>query len=134
MTKLTERIDGTRTHLARESTMLVSRTRRAGDSLARAMREEAKEWQGYLETGRDTLEKELRALSKPHGVERATLRLADSALARAHATVHARLGRLDRELTRTPSRKKAKARPAAKASKSVRPASRRGASSEPQTA
>lgn len=134
MTKLTERIDGTRAHLTRESSMLVSRTRRASDSLTKALRDEAREWRGYLETGRETLQKEIAALSGPHGLERATLRLADGALARAHATVHARLGRLERELSRPAARKKTKARPAAKAPRS-RPASRRtAAQSEPQAA
>jgi hypothetical protein len=137
MAKLTERIDDTRTHLARESSVLVSRTRRAGNGLARALKQEADEWRGYFETGRSTIEKEIAALTAPSGIERATLRLADRALAQAHATVHARLGRLERELSRaTASKKKTKARPSAKATRASRPPSRRlvNAPSEPQAA
>jgi hypothetical protein len=125
MAKLTDRIDDTRTHLTRESSMLVSRTRRAGTGLVRAVREEAREWRVYLETGRDAVQKEIAALSAPHGIERASLRLADDVLARAHATVHARLGRLERELTRPASKKRTKARPSAKASRAGRNPSRR---------
>src|SRR5688572_18350229 len=84
MAKLTERIDDTRTHLARESSVLVSRTRRAGNGLARAIKQEADEWRGYPEAGRDPVQKELAALSAPRGLERAGLRLADEALTRAH--------------------------------------------------
>ncbi len=112
MAKLAERIVGTRAHLTREGSMLVSRTRRAGEVLVRALEQEANDWRTYLETRSSALEDELRALSQPRGLERATLRLADETLARAHGVVRARLGRLERELAR-PARRKA--RPSAKA-------------------
>ncbi len=121
MATLIERIDDTRSHLARESLALVSRTRRAGDGLAKAVSNEALDWQLYLAARRDAVRAEVARLAAPRGVERAALRLADGALARAHETVHARLGRIERELARASSltkpAPKKKARPAAKRSR-----------------
>ena len=120
MTTLIERIDDTRSHLTRESLALVTRTRRAGDGLAKAVVGEASEWQTYFVTQRDVVRTEVARLSSPRGIERAALRLADGALARAHETVHARLARIERELSRVSSKTKTKkVRPSARSSAKV---------------
>ena len=136
MATLIERIDDTRSHLTRESLALVSRTRRAGDGLAKAFVDEASDWQTYVITQRDAVRSEVVRLTSPRGLERAVLRLADGALTKAHGTVQARLSLLEREMSHTtraakgttkkigPSGSTAekKARPAAKR---ARPTSRR---------
>ncbi|MFO0682528.1 MAG: hypothetical protein U0234_10775 [Sandaracinus sp.] len=119
MATLIERIDDTRSHLARESLALVTRTRRAGDGLARALASEAHEWRIFVVSRRDLVRTEAARLSSPRGFERALLRLADDALARAHGTVHARLSTLEKELAPKRAPKTKKARPAAKRSRSV---------------
>lgn len=123
MSTLIERIDDTQKHLAREGLALVSRTRRAGDGLAKAITDEAHQWQVFLVARRDLVRSEVGRLTSPRGVERAALRLADQALRRAQGTVQARLGELDRELGRVARAAKApkakKARPAAKRARSA---------------
>lgn len=119
MATLIERIDDTRSHLARESLALVTRTRRAGDGLARALSSEANEWRIFVVSRRDRVRTEAERLASPRGLERAFLRLADDALARAHGSVHARLSSLEKELAPKRAPKAKKARPAAKRSRSV---------------
>jgi hypothetical protein len=115
MTTLIQRIDGTRSHLTRESLALASRTRRAAAL-------EATQWRVYFVSQRDLVRTEVRKLASPRAFERAVLKFADDALSHAHETVHARLTRIERELSRATkaSHKPKKARPAAK-----RPRSRR---------
>ena len=126
MATLIERIDDTRSHLTRESLALVTRTRRAGDGLAKAVVNEAQDWQTYMLAQREAVKAEVTRLTSPRGLERAALRLADGALSRAHGTVQARLSLIERELSRASRAAKGakpkKARPTAKRS---RPASRR---------
>lgn len=129
MSTLIERIDDTRSHLTRESLALVTRTRRAGDGLAKAVAAEAHDWQLYITTQRDAVRAEVGRLTAPRGIERAALRLADQALAQAHGTVHARLARIEREisgaarLAKSAGKSGKKARPAAKRARAT--ASRR---------
>jgi hypothetical protein len=120
MTTLIQRIDDTRSHLSRQSVALVSQTRRAGDGFVRAVQGEVREWNELLAKKRLALRVEVERLSAPRGIERAALRIADEALARAHRTVHGRLGELEREL-----------RPVAKKAARKRPASKRASSRAP---
>jgi hypothetical protein len=126
MATFIERIDDTRSHLTRESLALVSRTRRAGDGLVKAISTEAGEWQVYVVTRRDALRAEIDRLSAPHGIERAALRLADTALSRAQGSVHARLSHLERELGAAKRAAKASAKTG---TKKARPAAKRARSS-----
>lgn len=136
MATLIERIDDTRSHLTRESLALVTRTRRAGDGLAKAVVTEAQDWQGYVIAQRDAVRAEVTRLTSPRGIERAALRLADQALARAHETVHDRLGRLERELARasSPAKLPGKPKKARPAAKRARAASSRKLVTEPTAA
>lgn len=125
MSTLIDRIDDTRSHLTRESLALVSRTRRAGDGLAKAVAAEANDWQLYINRQGDAVRAEVTRLTAPRGIERAALRLADQALARAHGTVATRLARIERELAGAArlaksATKTKKARPAAKRASSSR--------------
>jgi len=131
MGTLIERIDDTRSHLTRESLALVSRTRRAGDGLVKAVANEATDWQSYIAAQRAAVRAELTRLTSRHGIERAALQLADSALARAHGTVQARLTTLDRELSRVTRAAKSKGK---KRVSSKRPRPSRRLVSEPLAA
>ena len=124
MATLIERIDDTRSHLTRESLALVTRTRRAGDGLVKAVANEANDWQTYIVTQRDAVRAEVQRLTAPRGIERAALRLADSALARAHGTVHARLSSIESELARASRATKSKAKKARPAAKRPKPSRR----------
>lgn len=98
MTTLRERLDATRERLVHERQRLVvggERTRRA---LVRALRDEAGAWQRFATEKQTDAERALAAVRSRTGIERAMLRVAERTLADAHATVRARLGRLDREL------------------------------------
>ena len=106
MTTLLDRIDDTRTHLARESSALVTRTKKGADGLRKAVADEARDWRGYATARRDALAARVEELRAPHGIERAALRLADAGLVRAHETLHARLARLDRQIKRAAPKKK----------------------------
>lgn len=98
MTTLRERLDATRERLVHERQRLVvggERTRRA---LVRALRDEAGAWQRFATEKQTDASRALAAVRSRTGIERAMLRVAERTLADAHATVRARLGRLDREL------------------------------------
>lgn len=120
MTTLIQRIDDTRTHLGRQSVALVSQTRRASDGFVRAVQGEVREWNELLAQKRLALRVEVQRLTAPRGIERLALRVADEALARAHQTVHSRLGELEREL-RPVAKKVARKRPPAKRAASRAP-------------
>ena len=105
MTTLLARIDDTRSHLARESASMVSRTRRAGFDLARALRAEADAWRSYLEGRQRQLRGELESLTTPRAAERAILRAADGALEEVRSSIQARLRLVDAELRRARRRK-----------------------------
>src|SRR5688572_16361441 len=125
MTTLLARIDDTRSHLARESASMVSRTRRAGFDLARAVRAEADAWLQFLEGRQRSLRDELAGLT-PKSAERALLRAADGALDEARALLQARLRTVESELRRArrktvaaaPTRAKKPARARARARRS----------------
>ncbi len=60
--------------------------------------DEAGAWQRFATEKQTDAERALAAVRSRTGIERAMLRVAERTLADAHATVRARLGRLDREL------------------------------------
>lgn len=96
-------IESTRQRIVREQQRLIVGTTRAKNTLLRAARDEARSWQSYVteeqRRAREAVAASVALVRSKSGLERALLRAADRALTDAHASVKARLGRIDRELT-----------------------------------